>query len=191
MPTIYKQNRMVCFLSQISRKSRVSLTFLSFLLTSCFLFFFFFYPLLVQNQDSNLELENLLAQQIVYEKTAVKLPQFEKQNLELNANLKSVLENRNKNNLQSMLHDLKKFNLICKRVEPDNLDPSKNINSEKKAHTFLKTKGEFEDFVNYFDFAQNSYNSIKFKEMNFKINRKNQIKASTKIKFRNYEKLKA
>ena len=190
MPTIFKQNSINNVLNQIPRKFRVSLTFFSFLFTIFFFFIFFYYPLLVQNKNSNLELEKLLSQQIIFEKTAVKLSQVKKQNSELVTKLKSVLKNWNQNNLQSMLQDLKKYNLICKQVAPNNLDESNDGNNEKKDYTSLKIKGEFEDFVNYFDFAKNSYNSIKFKEMNFKINNKNQVKASTKIKFRNYEKLK-
>lgn len=185
MPIIYKQNRILFVLRKISDKARFTLTFLFFISTISLWFFFFYYPLLIKNQESSFELDKLLAQQKIFKNTVANLSKFVDQKKQLSLDLKTLLNVQDgKNNLQFVLQSLKKFNLTCKSVDPEK---SKNSNYYKKEYYLLKIKGEFKDFIDYFNFIQLSCSSIKFKEFDFEINKKNQIKILAKVRFARFK----
>ncbi|MFH1644553.1 MAG: hypothetical protein ABIA74_05255 [bacterium] len=178
MPLVFKQSKLL-FLRQISTKARFTFSVLFIFSIISFWFLFFYYPLLKKNKNMVLQFDKLILQQKTFKKVIAKLPELEKESIQFKSDL-NVLNKKYKSDVQFVLDNLKKFDLVCKSVEPGEI---KDKPEYQKEYFNLRIKGEFENLIGYLNFMQNNLQLIRFKDADLKINKKNQIKLFAKLRF--------
>lgn len=183
MPLVFKTSKLD-FLRQVPTKALFTSSILFLFSIISFWFLFFYYPLHKKNKDMSLQLDKLVLQQKTFKKSALKLPELKKEFVQLKSDI-NVLNKNRKSEVRFVLDNLKSFDLECKSVEPGEI---KNKSGYQKEYVTLKFKGEFENLVDYLNFMQNNLQLIRFKEVDFKINKKNRIKALANLRFIKLEK---
>ena len=182
MPSIFKEHQLIILARSFSSRTRFLFSTIIFLVFFLFWFFSFYSPILKEIDLISFKIKSLENQIFVYDNALAKsrIANGLGTNLgfELNREVKNSL--KSEDSLRFFLDLMSKCGLTYKNVKPINAKLDDLI---EKKYFMIKSTGDFNSFIKFFNSLEESKLVVKFKDIEFKQSKKNKLIVFSVVRF--------